>query len=232
MRSKEDQATGCDLIITTHGFTPLLEYISTLEAQVQEHKSYADQLFEKLSNVENENICLKAEVDSLRRQNQILATQHMASPPSPPTSADLVRTASSSSNTSSNSRISSPRINLNKDLSITGSKAIDTYRQDTRILVSNAVIPTWNVEQILKQETVKPDIMFNAVAQYIVSTFATMILMGSSEDQQAPTSTCRVDPPPTTISPAYIEYLYDTVIMSSLGGENASGFRWWNVAAC
>jgi hypothetical protein len=232
LRSKEDQATGCDLIITTHGFTPLLEYISTLEAQVQEHKSYADQLFEKLSNVENENICLKAEVDSLRRQNQILATQHMASPPSPPTSADLVRTASSSSNTSSNSRISSPRINLNKDLSITGSKAIDTYRQDTRILVSNAVIPTWNVEQILKQETAKPDIMFNAVAQYIVSTFATMILMGSSEDQQPPTSTCRVDPPPTTVSPAYIEYLYDTVIMSSLGGENASGFRWWNVAAC
>ncbi|KAI9282896.1 hypothetical protein BC943DRAFT_328520 [Umbelopsis sp. AD052] len=204
------------------------EYISTLEAQVQEHKSYADQLFEKLSTVENENICLKAEVDSLRRQNQLLATQHMASPPSPPTSSDLVRTASNSSNasTSSSSRISSPRINLNKDLSITGSKAIDTYRQDTRILVSNAVIPTWNVEQILKQDIKPDDMLFNTVAQYIVSSIATFMLMDIDNIQQP-----RVDPAPTTISPAYMEYLYDTVIMSSLG-EKGSNFRWWNVAAC
>ncbi|CAO3697140.1 unnamed protein product [Umbelopsis ramanniana] len=214
------------------------EYISTLEAQVQEHKSYADQLFDKLSKVENENICLKAEVDSLRRQNQLLATQHMASPPSPPTSSDLVRTASNSSNasTSSSSRISSPRINLNKDISITGSKAIDTYRQDTRILVSNAVIPTWNVEQILKQDIKPDDMLFNTVAQYIVSSIATFMLMdidnSDNEIVKSPSwSNCRVDPAPTTISPAYMEYLYDTVIMSSLG-EKGSSFRWWNVAAC
>ncbi|KAG2173006.1 hypothetical protein INT44_006979 [Umbelopsis vinacea] len=217
-----------EFFLITHALPPLLEYISTLEAQVQEHKSYADQLFEKLSTVENENICLKAEVDSLRRQNQLLATQHMASPPSPPTSSDLVRTASNSSNasTSSSSRISSPRINLNKDLSITGSKAIDTYRQDTRILVSNAVIPTWNVEQILKQDIKPDDMLFNTVAQYIVSSIATFMLMDIDNIQQP-----RVDPAPTTISPAYMEYLYDTVIMSSLG-EKGSSFRWWNVAAC
>jgi hypothetical protein len=222
-------------ILITHALTPLLEYISTLEAQVQEHKSYADQLFEKLSKVENDNICLKAEVDSLRRQNQLLATQHMASPPSPPTSSDLVRTASNSSNasTSSSSRISSPRINLNKDISITGSKAIDTYRQDTRILVSNAVIPTWNVEQILRQDIKPDDRLFNAVAQYIVSSIATFMLMDiDSHDNKSPSwSSCRIDPAPTTISPAYMEYLYDTVIMSSLS-EKGSSFRWWNVAAC
>ncbi|GAB5591211.1 hypothetical protein Unana1_06111 [Umbelopsis nana] len=209
------------------------EYISTLEAQVQEHKSYADQLFEKLSKVENENIVLKAEVDTLRRQNQLLATQHMASPPSPPTSSDLVRTASSSSNasSSSSSRISSPRINLNKDISITGSKAIDTYRQDTRILVSNAVIPTWNVEQILKLEAKPKNTMFDALAQHIISTFATIMLMDDQVQRPSTVACCRIDPAPTTISPAYMEYLYDTVIMSSLG-EKRSAFRWWNVAAC
>jgi hypothetical protein len=213
---------------------PLLEYISTLEAQVQEHKSFADQLFEKLSKVENENICLKAEVDSLRRQNQLMATQHMASPPSPPTSSDLVRTASNSSNAStSSSRISSPRINLNKDISITGSKAIDTYRQDTRILVSNAVVPTWDVEQILKQDVKSDDILFNTVAQHIVSTFATFMLMDSGDKvvRSPYLSSCRMDPAPTTISPAYMEYLYDTVIMSSLD-ENRSSFRWWDVVSC
>jgi hypothetical protein len=200
---------------------------------VQEHKSYADQLFEKLSKVENENIVLKAEVDTLRRQNQLLATQHMASPPSPPTTSDLVRTASSSSNasSSSSSRISSPRINLNKDISITGSKAIDTYRQDTRILVSNAVIPTWNVEQILKQEAKPNNTMFDALAQHIISTFATIMLMDDQVQRPSPVASCRIDPAPTTISPAYMEYLYDTVIMSSLS-EKRSAFRWWNVAAC
>lgn len=202
------------------------EYISTLEAQVQEHKSYADQLFDKLSKVENENICLKAEVDSLRRQNQLLVNS--ASPPSPPTSSDLVRTASSSSTSSSSSKcISSPRINLNKDISITGSMAIDTYRQDTRILVSNAVMPNWNVEEILKE---KPDhTMFNAVAHHIVSTFASFMTMSDGKEKQA-WSRCSMDPP-STVSPAYIEYLYDTVIMSSLG-ESGSDFNWWNVAAC
>ncbi|CAO3616564.1 unnamed protein product [Mucor fragilis] len=108
------------------------EYISTLEGQVNEHKMVAEGLREKLVKVEEENKKLRKEMDTLKRQNQILQQKNPASP-----------------------RISSPlpKPNLNKDISIMGTKASDSYRQqDNCILVSNAVMPAWDYNAILLQD--------------------------------------------------------------------------------
>ncbi|CAO3617103.1 unnamed protein product [Mucor hiemalis] len=117
------------------------EYISTLEGQVNDHKQAAEALKEKLVKVEEENKILRKEMDTLKRQNQILLAQKSAN--------------SSSSNSSSSSLTSSPRLqkpNLNKDLSILGTKATDSYRQqDNFILVSNAIMPVWDYNTILKE---------------------------------------------------------------------------------
>lgn len=79
-----------------------LEYITTLEGQVNDHKKVNEQLLHRLNAVEDENKQLKMQLDSLKRQNHQLVGEN----------------------------------NLDKDLSILGSKASDTYRQDTSILVS------------------------------------------------------------------------------------------------
>lgn len=54
----------------THTF--FLEYISTLEGQVDDHKKSNQLLMERLNTVEEENKQLKQQLDNLKRQNQIL----------------------------------------------------------------------------------------------------------------------------------------------------------------
>ncbi|KAK4511822.1 uncharacterized protein ATC70_003821 [Mucor velutinosus] len=117
------------------------EYISTLEGQVNEHKLVAEGLREKLVKVEEENKKLRKEMDTLKRQNQILQQQQQQqqqqqkNPASPRISSPL------------------PKPNLNKDISIMGTKASDSYRQqDNCILVSNAVMPVWDYNAILLQD--------------------------------------------------------------------------------
>lgn len=113
------------------------EYISTLEGQVNEHKMVAEGLREKLVKVEEENKKLRKEMDTLKRQNQILQQQQQQqkNPASPRISSPL------------------PKPNLNKDISIMGTKASDSYRQqDNCILVSNAVMPVWDYNAILLQD--------------------------------------------------------------------------------
>ncbi|CEP14217.1 hypothetical protein [Parasitella parasitica] len=135
------------------------EYISTLEGQVNEHKMVAEDLREKLVLVEEENKKLRKEMDTLKRQNQILQQQQQQKNPASP-------------------RISSslPKPNLNKDISILGTKASDCYRQqDNCILVSNAVMPVWDYNAILhkqppQQSQAGPDDnMKHLAGQYILS---------------------------------------------------------------
>ncbi|KAI7890633.1 uncharacterized protein EV154DRAFT_444357 [Mucor mucedo] len=110
------------------------EYISTLEGQVNDHKMAAEALKDKLVKVEEENKKLRKEMDNLKRQNQILLSQKSSSSP---------RILSSSL----------PKPNLNKDISIMGTKATDSYRQqDNCILVSNAIMPVWDYNAILSNQ--------------------------------------------------------------------------------
>lgn len=97
----------------------------------------AEGLREKLVKVEEENKKLRKEMDTLKRQNQILQQQQQQqkNPASPRISSPL------------------PKPNLNKDISIMGTKASDSYRQqDNCILVSNAVMPVWDYNAILLQD--------------------------------------------------------------------------------
>lgn len=139
-----------------------LEYISTLEGQVNEHKMVAEGLREKLAKVEEENKKLRREMDTLKRQNQILQQQQQQqkNPASPRISSPL------------------PKPNLNKDISIMGTKASDSYRQqDNCILVSNAVMPVWDYNAILlqdlgqKQSHAGPDYCYmnHLVGQFLLS---------------------------------------------------------------
>ncbi|KAL7308101.1 hypothetical protein PS15m_011995 [Mucor circinelloides] len=138
------------------------EYISTLEGQVNEHKMVAEGLREKLAKVEEENKKLRREMDTLKRQNQILQQQQQQqkNPASPRISSPL------------------PKPNLNKDISIMGTKASDSYRQqDNCILVSNAVMPVWDYNAILlqdlgqKQSHAGPDYCYmnHLVGQFLLS---------------------------------------------------------------
>lgn len=104
-----------------------LEYISTLEAQVQQHQDEAQQLRERMSVMEEENKKLREEVEMLRRQSTLETT--LAAKPS--------------------ARPSITKPNFNKDLSISGSRATDTYLNDSHILVSSAIMPEWNLDRIL-----------------------------------------------------------------------------------
>ncbi|KAG2231395.1 hypothetical protein INT48_004430, partial [Thamnidium elegans] len=126
------------------------EYISTLEGQVNDHKMAAEALKDKLVKVEEENKKLRKEMDTLKRQNQILQQQK---------------------NTTSPRILSSPlpKPNLNKDISIMGTKATDSYRQqDNCILVSNAIMPAWDYEAILCPKT-KYNNMNLLVGQFLLS---------------------------------------------------------------
>lgn len=118
---------------------------------------FAEDLREKLVKVEEENKKLRKEMDTLKRQNQILQQQQQKNPASPRISSPL------------------PKPNLNKDISILGTKASDSYRQqDNCILVSNAVMPVWDYNAILhkqpqKQSHVGPDYLNHLAGQFLLS---------------------------------------------------------------
>lgn len=50
----------------------IIEYITTLEGQVDHHKKTSEQLLSRLNTVEEENKQLKLQIDNLKRQNQSL----------------------------------------------------------------------------------------------------------------------------------------------------------------
>lgn len=118
---------------------------------------FAEDLKEKLVKVEEENKKLRKEMDTLKRQNQILQQQQQKNPASPRISSPL------------------PKPNLNKDISFLGTKASDSYRQqDNCILVSNAVMPVWDYNAILhkqpqKQSHAGPDYLNHVVGQFLLS---------------------------------------------------------------
>jgi hypothetical protein len=107
------------------------EYISTLEAQVQLHQDEAKQLREQMFVMEEENKKLQEEIEQLRRQSALETTKQPARVP--PTSILTTH-------------------NFDKDLSISGSRPTDTYRNDSHILVSSAIIPEWNWDHILARD--------------------------------------------------------------------------------
>lgn len=55
--------------------TVFIEYINTLESQVTDHKRANEKLLHRLNIIEEENKQLKMQVDSLKRQNQLLQQQ-------------------------------------------------------------------------------------------------------------------------------------------------------------
>lgn len=133
----------------------------------------AEALKDKLVKVEEENKKLRKEMDTLKRQNQILLSQKSSSSP---------RILSSSL----------PKPNLNKDLSIMGTKATDSYRQqDNCILVSNAIMPVWDYNAILynqhkeqqQQQKPKNEYMDLLVGQFLLSVvqLATCMPRGTNQ---------------------------------------------------
>lgn len=135
----------------------------------------AEALKDKLGKVEEENKKLRKEMDNLKRQNQILLSQKSSSSP---------RILSSSL----------PKPNLNKDISIMGTKATDSYRQqDNCILVSNAIMPVWDYNAILsnqdkkveQQQQPKNEYMDLLVGQFLLSVvqLATCMPRGTNQIQ-------------------------------------------------
>ncbi|KAI9488208.1 hypothetical protein BDB00DRAFT_61123 [Zychaea mexicana] len=285
------------------------EYINTLEAQVDEHKKHAERLKTRLDDVEEENKQLRLEVDSLRRQNQLLQQQQQ--PKSSSSSSNSVVAGPSSPGSP---RVSSPipKPNLNKDISMLGSKASETYRHDTRILVSNAVMPVWDYDRIFtaqqqqqqqqqqqkqqqqqQQQILAPPEQVMHLAGYILSMFVqlhgsssaatttttttttsatdashsllasssspTIVELSENGEEQVQMSSSSSSSnifdapllpddrdfssedawekatavPPTAASPAYMEYLYDTLIMSALSSNahTDKSFWWWDTPA-
>ena len=248
---------------------------------MDEHKKHAEQLKSRLDNVEDENKQLRLEVDTLRRQNQVLQQQQQKNAVTGPSSPGSPRVSSPI-----------PKPSLNKDISMLGSKASDTYRHDTRILVSNAVMPAWDFDRIFtgqqqekssmiaarysqqqQQQFLAPPEQVLQCAGYILTLLVQLhraaedvslpspnnsfiIELDDGEDKQArqqqqkqmnkigvpllpddrdftsesdawekPTAV-----PPTFASPAYMEYLYDTLIMSALttSTHTDKSFWWWD----
>ncbi|ORY90592.1 hypothetical protein BCR43DRAFT_528202 [Syncephalastrum racemosum] len=258
------------------------EYITTLEAQVDDHKRRADRLQVRLDNVEEENKQLRLEVDSLKRENQLLQQKQQHS--SSATAAAAAASSSELTRQPQSPRVSSPlpKPNLNKDISMLGSKASDTYRQDSRILVSNAVMPAWNFDRIFAEKTEErpsllPEPPVLQCAAYILTCFVqltqssmlpskqvhdaavpfeetkekewTAPLLPDERDfstgddkqqlqlqqQQEQQHEEQEQQSNTVESPAYMEYLYDTLIMSALMTNAQTGsyvtdksFWWWD----
>lgn len=99
----------------------------------------AEALKEKLAKVEEENEKLRKEMDILKRQNQMLLAQQQQQQKSPRIMSSPL-----------------PKPNFNKDISIMGTKATDSYRQqDNFILVSNAIMPVWDYNAILNNNNNK-----------------------------------------------------------------------------
>jgi hypothetical protein len=84
---------------------------------VNDHKQAAELLQEQLQKIEDENKEMMKEMDILKRQNQLLQQNVSSSTSSPRITSSL------------------PKPNLNKDISIMGTKATDSYRQDHCILL-------------------------------------------------------------------------------------------------
>ncbi|KAG1360153.1 hypothetical protein G6F62_000240 [Rhizopus arrhizus] len=153
------------------------EYITSLEEQVAEHKKTMKELKQRLSRVEDENKALQKEMDMLKRQNQQLQQQQQ--PASPRSSSSL------------------PKHNINKDISLLGTKPTDSYRQQQDhhcILVSNALMPAWDYESILAKK--KPT-LFQQLAGHFLFLLIQSTLLQESKAKK-------------------MEYLYDTLIQASL----------------
>ncbi|KAI7899886.1 uncharacterized protein BX663DRAFT_519821 [Cokeromyces recurvatus] len=217
------------------------EYISTLEGQVNEHKIQAEALKEKLTKVEDENKKLRKEMDYLKKQNQILQQQLQQQQS---IEQQQSKNPVSSTSSSSSPRISSPlpKPNLNKDISILGTKATESYRQqDNCILVSNAVMPVWDYNAILNKPLV-PDYIQQIVAQFLLSmiqlTTKTTMSCETTCIQQENEYKLPLMPderdfgsPKEKKSSPDMEDLYDVLIESSLINSNSVSdklFLWWD----
>ncbi|KAI8376331.1 uncharacterized protein BYT42DRAFT_498232 [Radiomyces spectabilis] len=174
------------------------EYITALEAQVDDHKKHAQQLGNQLEKLEEENKQLRSEVDTLKRQNQLLLQK--ATPSSP--------------------RMASP---LHKDLSVRGSKPSETYRPDYSILVSHVVMPHWDIDQIIQQKT-KPVTIPSASDQHSMMWLAGHTLAWLVQHQHLIPNQAYT--PSTEPIPSAIEQLYDNLILSSLRANNNTAFCW------
>lgn len=236
------------------------EYISTLEAQVDEYKKKAEQLQSRLDTMEEENMQLRQEMVDLRKQ-----LERRSRSPSP--------SSSEGSHSPTSPRISSPlpQVNVNKDISMLGSKATETYRQDTRILVSNAVMPAWNYNEIFAldhDKTASSKLDYQQALHFAESilvcfvTFTQALSMNGKLPAVGVNHACDSDDEISggdswvapllpderdfssfddlqkhqpvakdVVSPAYMEYLYDTLIMSALTGSETAdkSFRWWDI---
>lgn len=150
---------------------------------------------EKLTRSEVENKELRDQVERLTLQNQALEQQQQQQQQQQQSQSQQPQPHRAPS-----SPLSKP--NLNKDIGLLGAKATDTYRQDTRILVSSAVMPDWDWKQILENDS------WNCPLKPEERDFA---------DKQSQDST-------------YLEYLYDTLIMGTLisNGDKAKNFWWWS----
>ncbi|CEI94352.1 hypothetical protein RMCBS344292_08564 [Rhizopus microsporus] len=185
------------------------EYITSLEEQVAEHKKTAEELKEKLTKVEEENKTLKKEMDVLKRQNQQLLSMQQQ-PSSPRVSASL------------------PKPNINKDISLLGTKPTESYRhqQDHHcILVSNAVMPVWDYKTILQDaKKHKESALFRELAGHFL-LFVVQIATSLQPKSYMPDE---LQFSPKTKSSSYMEYLYDTLIQASLVNSSTvdKSFLW------
>ncbi|KAI9481538.1 MAG: hypothetical protein EXX96DRAFT_567089 [Benjaminiella poitrasii] len=209
------------------------EYISTLEGQVNDHKMQAEALREKLMKVEDENKKLRKEMDYLKKQNQLLQQQLQSN-----------EQQSKAANPAASPRISSPlpKPNLNKDISILGTKATESYRQqDNCILVSNAVMPVWDYSAILQKppQVVLPDYVSRFVGQFLLSVVQLAKTMPcettsneNSREQEVHkplmpderdfrTTTMKEEEAKRARNSPSMEDLYDILIQSSLINSNS-----------
>lgn len=173
---------------------------------MNDHKQAAEVLKDKLNKVEEENKVLRKEMDILKRQNQLLQQKVSSTAPSSP-------------------RITKP--NLNKDISMLGTKPSDSYRQDHYILVSNAVMPVWDYNSILASQKSSTQDDLHALA----GSFLLSVIQMASQLEHPPLMPDQRDfSNKVKTSSSYIEYLYDTLIQDSLitNDQNDKSFWWWD----
>lgn len=180
-----------------------------MEEQVAEHKKTAEELKEKLTKVEEENKTLKKEMDVLKRQNQQLLSMQQQ-PSSPRVSASL------------------PKPNINKDISLLGTKPTESYRhqQDHHcILVSNAVMPVWDYKAILQDAKKHKE---SALFRELAGHFLLFVVQIATSLQPKPYMPDELQFSPKTKSSSYMEYLYDTLIQASLVNSSTvdKSFLW------
>ncbi|KAI9266014.1 hypothetical protein BY458DRAFT_457630 [Sporodiniella umbellata] len=174
------------------------EYITSLEEQVADHKRAGEELKEKLHLVEDENRSLRKEMDILKKQNQQLQ-QASLSP-----------------------RLSSlPKPSIHKDISLLGTKAKDSYRQQQEcILVSSAVMPSWDYQSILQKE--ESDLFRHFAAHFL------LFVVQYVQQQQQQQRPLLPDEREFSVKNKNMESLYDTLIESSLmsNAQADKSFLW------